>query len=257
MGFKDLWSKTTNWLNPNSESRQQDVDNDGLINLNEAEPSEPENKSEQAEKPENTEVIVKPVPQKDRTESMEKLQQSFGSLIEQLNGINEHLDRQADQHQQLMERIKQLPQLLEGLPAVFDNQKETTEQLLEHLKTSTAKNEQFVEAVEKIPSETAKQTDALVNIDHQLAAAADIDVQMSQSLNNFNQSLEKLNQSTISHKDSIMQMSKTFSASDRYLKYIISKQSSRFMWMFIAAISICTFAILILVGIIIYLKHAS
>ena len=55
--------------------------------------------------------------------------------------------------------------------------------------------------------------------------------------------------------DGILQMSKTFAASDRYLKYIISKHSKRFMWIFIAAISVCTVCILILTGIIIYLNR--
>ncbi len=195
------------------------------------------------------------VPSTDRVESLEKLQQGFDKLIEQLQGINEHLSRQASRHEDLMSRIEQLPQLIESFPAMVENQKRITEQLLEQLKGAAAKNEQFIDAVEKIPVETAKQTDALVDIDHQLAAAADIDVQMAESFNNFNETLGKLNESTVSHTDGIIQMSKTFSASDRYLKYILSKQSKRFMWIFIAAISVCVACILILAGIIIYLNH--
>jgi hypothetical protein len=78
---------------------------------------------------------------------------------------------------------------------------------------------------------------------------------MSQSFNNFNKALEKLNESTNSQTEGIEQMSKTFAASDRYLKYIISKQNKRFMWIFIIAMSISLAAILILTGIIIYIKH--
>ncbi|MHC4679444.1 MAG: hypothetical protein ACYTEK_12175 [Planctomycetota bacterium] len=165
------------------------------------------------------------------------------------------MNRQASQHDDLMTRIEQLPQLLESFPTVVENQKQITEQLIEQLKGAAAKNERFVDAVEKIPLETAKQTDALVKIDHQLAAAADIDVQMTESFNNFNQTLDKLNESTVGHTDGIIQMSKTFAASDRYLKYIISKQSKRFMWIFIASVSICVACILILAGLIIYLNR--
>jgi hypothetical protein len=56
-----------------------------------------------------------------------------------------------------------------------------------------AKNQHFADVVAKIPTETAKQTDALVDINHQLAAAADTDVQMAEGLNKFNETLEKLN----------------------------------------------------------------
>ncbi len=199
--------------------------------------------------------VVRAVPPADRQESLERLQQGFDKLVEQLQGINEHLSRQASQHEDLMGRIERLPGLLESFPAVVESQKRITEQLLDQLKGAAAKNERFIDAVEKIPTETAKQTDALVNIDHQLAAAADIDVQMTESFNNFNETLCKLNESTIGQTDGIIQMSKTFAASDRYLKYIMSKQSKRFMWIFIAAISVCVACILILAGIIIYLNH--
>lgn len=262
MALKDIWTETNNWLVRHKLYRplhsQPELDEEGLI----SQVTDAESEQKNQEVPSNK-VIVKAVPQNDKqtnmgqvpTETLEKLQEGFEKLIDRLQGINEHLDRQAAQHEELMSRIQQLPQLLESFPAVVENQKKITEQLLEQLKSTTAKNEQFVDAVEQIPTQTAKQTDALVNIDHQLAAAADIDVQMSQSFNNFNKTLDKLNESTISQTEGIEQMSKTFAASDRYLKYIISKQNKRFMWIFIISMSVCLATILILTGIIIYLKH--
>ena len=137
----------------------------------------------------------------------------------------------------------------------LENQKQLTEQLFEQLKAADIKNQQFVETIEKIPTETAKQTDALVEVNHQLAAAADADVQMAESFNKFNETLSNLNQSTIGQTDGIMQMSRTFAASDRYLKYIISRQNKRFIWIFVTAVSICVIVVLILTGIIIFLKQ--
>jgi hypothetical protein len=260
MALKNIWDETTNWLRNHKLVRplhtQPELDEEGLIHENTEQTS-------QTGQSQSNEVIVKAVPQSDKqtglgrvpAETLEKMQEGFDKLIERLQGINEHLDKQATQHEELMNRIQQFPKLLESFPAIVENQKAITEQLIEQLKSSSLKNDQFIDAVEQIPAQTAKQTDALINIDHQLAAAADIDVQMSQSVNNFNRSLEKLNESTIKHTEGIEQMSKTFSASDRYLKYIISKQNQRFMWVFIAAISVCLATILILTGIIIYIKH--
>jgi len=260
MTLKEIWSNTGRWLRAHKPSislgaaHQPEIDDDGLISQsNESE--EPPHDTPVPAGNQGNSVVVRTAGAAERQESLQKLQEGFDKLIERLGEINEHLSRQAAQHEDLMARIEQLPEMLESFPAVVENQKLITEKLLEQLKASAAKNEQFIDAVEKIPGETAKQTDALVNIDHQLAAAADIDVQMTESLNNFNESLDKLNQSTISQTDGIIQMSKTFAASDRYLKYIISKQNKRFMWIFIAAISICVTVILILTGIIIYLKY--
>jgi chromosome segregation ATPase len=255
MTLKEFWSKASSWLETRKPSGSADfhpeIDDEGLISHGVASAG-----PAVAEKPaESSQVLVKMVPPMDKTQSLEKLQAGFDRLVEQLEGINSHLDRQAAHSEELMKRIEQLPKLLESFPVVVENQKKLTEQLLEQLKTTAMMERGFVETVEKIPTETAKQTDALTNIDHQLAAAADVDVQMTESLNKFNETLNKLNQSTIGQTEGIMQMSKTFAASDRYLKYIISSQRKSFMWVFMIAVGVCTVAILILVGIIIYLRH--
>jgi len=232
---------------------QPEIDDEGLISQEEDSADSAVEEFKPAEN-QNNQVIVKAVPPMDKQESLEKLQEGFNKLVEQLQGINKNLNRQITQHENLMSHIEQLPQLLESFPAVVENQKRITEQLLEQLRATAAKDQQFIDAVEKIPTETAKQTDALVNIDHQLAAAADTDVQMAESVNKFNQTLDKLNESTLGQTDTIIQMSKTFAASDRYLKYIISRQNKRFMWIFISAVSVCLAVILILTAVIIYIK---
>jgi archaellum component FlaC len=259
MSIKDLWEGTSSWLRSHGLSRdagrQPEIDDQGLLS------QDAESTESGADEPGvvggqgNNNVIVRAAQPADKSQSLEKLQEGFDNLIGQLQDINEHLNRQVTQHQELMGRIEKLPQWLESFPGVVENQKQITEQLLEQLKSTTVRQEQFMDSVQKIPTETAKQTDALVDIDHQLAAAADTDVQMAESFNKFNQTLDKLNQSTEGQTDSILTMSKTFAASDRYLKYIISRQNKRFMWIFIASVSVCVAVILILVGIIIYINE--
>jgi len=258
MTIKDIWAETSNWLRSHKLSRsanyKPDVDDDGLINQ-EAESTETAVSQAGPTGTQSDKLVVKAVPPMDKHESLEKLQQGFNKLVEQLQGINEHLNRQVTQHEDLMGRIEQLPSLLESFPSVVENQKRITEQLIEQLRAAAAKNQQFLDAVEKIPNETAKQTDALVDIDHQLGAAADTDVQMTESFNKFNQTIDKLNHSSLAQTDSIMQMSRTFATSDRYLKYIVSRQNKRFVWVFITAMGICVAVILILTGIVIYLRY--
>jgi chromosome segregation ATPase len=258
MTIKDIWAETGNWLRSHKLSRagnsQPDVDDDGLISQ-EAESTGTAVDDAGQTGQQSDKLIVKAVPPMDKHESLEKLHKGFYKLVEQLQDINEHLNRQVTQHEDLMSRIEQLPKLLESFPDVVENQKRITEQLIEQLRAAASKNQQFLDAVEKIPNETAKQTDALVDIDHQLSAAADTDVQMTESFNKFNQTMDKLDQSTIAQTDSIMQMSRTFATSDRYLKYIVSRQNKRFVWVFITAVSVCVAVILILTGIIIYLRY--
>ena len=259
MKLKEFWSrtrsKTSKWVQAHKPLKlggyQPEVDDEGLISQD----AEKTEAAEDVKAAPGDKVEVKTIQPAKKQESLEKLQEGFNKLVEQLRGINEHLNSQVSQHEDLMSRVEQLPKFLESFPAVVEDQKQIIEQLLEQFKTTVAKNQQFMDAVEKIPTETVKQTDALVNIDHQLAAAADTDVQMAENFNKFNETLDQLNQSTLGQTDSIMQMSKTFATSDRYLKYIISRQNKRFMWIFVIALGVCAAAILILTGIIIYLRQ--
>lgn len=255
MALKDFWSKASSWIEARKPSRpadyQSEIDDEGLISQV-AESTGPAARDKTGE---SNQVLVKMIPPMDKTQSLEKLQEGFDKLIEQLEGINNHLNRQTAHNEELMKRLEQLPKLLEGFPAVVENQKQLTEQLLEQLKATAVMEQGFIGTVERIPTETAKQTDALTDINHQLAAAADVDVQMTEGLNRFNEALDKLNQSTIGQTEGIIQMSKTFAASDRYLKYIVSRHRKSLIWVFAIAVGACLVAVLILAGIIIYLRH--
>ena len=257
MAIKDLWAQTNKWLEAHKltspGNSRPEVDDEGLISQG-TETAKAADTQGNPPAQQRDNVVVQAVPQIDKNESIEKLHQGFGKLAEQLGEINEHLGRQVTQHEELIGRIEQMPKLVESFPSVVESQKQLTEQLIEQLKSAAAKNHQFLDAVEKIPNQTAKQTDALVDINHQLSAAADTDVQMAESFNKFNQTLDKLDKSTLGQTDSIMQMSRTFSTSDRYLKYIVSRQNKRFVWVFITSLSVCIVVILILAGIILYLK---
>ena len=198
-------------------------------------------------------VVMNSVTSVERRDPAEKLQEGFNKLVDQLQQINGHLNRQLDQHEELMGRVRELPGLLETLPSAVENQKKLTTELLEQLRSSAVKSQQFIETVEKIPSETARQTDTLTMINHQLAAAAETDVQLTDGFVKFKGTLDRLNHNTVSNTEGILQMSRTFAASDRYLKYVISKMNRRYAWTLAAALSVCGGVVCALIGVVIYL----
>ena len=244
MALKNIWSKTGDWFRAKKGAAryQPEITREGLIS-----------EEDRSESP--GEVAVTPVQANDKTQSLEKLQDGFNRLIDQLEGINEHLGRQADRQERLMEHLEKLPDIIDSFPKMVENQKQLTEQTLEQLKANSLRSRQFLEIMEKIPAETARQTDALASIDNQLAATASVDAQMSETFSTFSETLGKLNENTVGQTDSIMQMSKTVATSDRYLKYLMNVQNRRFMWLFLAAIGVCLLAIIILTAVIVYVKQ--
>ncbi|MCX5643500.1 MAG: hypothetical protein NTZ17_02270 [Phycisphaerae bacterium] len=270
MTLREILTGTSNWLRfrryEHAGHCEPALDNDGLLTVA-LEPQEDFEGTGSVRSPHGPVMAgpqtrhnafgnpVNSVTTLDRREPAEKLQEGFNRLIDQLEQINGHLNQQLSQHQELMGRVKELPQLLESLPSVVDNQKNLTSQLLEQLRTTAAKDQQFVETVSQIPAETARQTDTLTLINHQLAASADTDVQLAESFVKFKDTLDRLNHNTASNTEGIVQMSKTFAASDRYLKYVVTKLNKRYAWVLAIAISVCGAAICTLAGIVIYLAR--
>jgi len=134
MTMKGFLAGTAWWLQAHKPSigaaHQQEINEDGLICRNDDSADQTGDKSVQPETRGNN-VVVRAVRPADRQESLQKLQEGLDKLVEKLQGINEHLSRQATQHEDLMARIEQLPEKLESFPAAVENQKRITEQLLE------------------------------------------------------------------------------------------------------------------------------
>jgi DNA repair exonuclease SbcCD ATPase subunit len=239
MAIRELITRTGRWLS----GRRDNI-------------YEPLRKSPSLDNPNNSSSVIsrRNEPAADRTEALQMIQTSFEQLVEQLGGINENIGRQIKQHEELIKRIDEIPQLLQNFPESMKNQRIIVDALVEQLKTQSLKNQQFTEAVEKIPVAAQKQTDAISDMAVQLAASAAVDAQLAEGFRRFNNITERLNDNVEGQTDSIVQMSKTFSASDRYLKYIINMQHKRFMWVFIAALSVSVFAIISLLVVLFLLK---
>ena len=279
MRLKEYWSKISGWLSGREEEAEQEprprVDEEGLMTEDferqREEAADKEEAAGTAEETEETEEATgaaeadvfagrKETAGMERTKDvlykrdMNRLQDRFDRLIEKLGTISETLNLQLAQGKMLLERMDKTPEIVRNFPVIADSQIRMGKELSEHLAAMIAKNERFLEAVEKIPSEAIRQTDILAEINEHLTTSTDVDMRMSDSFRRFNEILTKLSQNIVSQAESIMEMSRVFSSSDRYLKYVISRQNRQFIWLFGVSVGVCLFVILILVGIVMYLK---
>ena len=232
MGSKGFWAKIKSWF-----SKEES----GVIPIETSKDDQAENESQ---KQENNTLVVK------KKDALERQQESFNQLIEKLEGINDNLTRQNAQHENMLKTFEQLPELLEKSSSAVENQARLTEEIFNTLKLSETKNQQLLEVLSEMPG----QSESLKQMSDKLSVIADTDSQMADGFNKFNQTLDSLNQSAQGQTESIQKMNKTFSTSDRYLKYLITQQNRRFMWMFLTALGFCLFTILVLIGIIFYLN---
>ena len=245
MTEKNHWFRIKKWLTGRSkEPHQNTSDREKSDLLDESEAHHSPSKTDKYAAGQNSSVIVKKIDKPQKLDNIEMLNNAFNALVDKLQGINDHLDKQVTQHEVLMQRIEKLPDLLESLPQSMENQKHLVNSLVDEMKTRSLKDQRLAETIERIPVETAKQTNTLIDMNQKLSVAAEADTQMAENFNRFNDTLKKIDNDTVDQTKGIMQMNKTFQAGDRYLKYIIYRQNKRFIWIFTIAIVICSFAIL-------------
>lgn len=170
------------------------------------------------------------LPVKKKKDTAEVLNEAVNRLVEKLEGINDNLDSQIKQNQQLVERMDALPKAVEQQRQAFSDVAVQLRQKLE--------NDENV----------ARE---LSGIHEKITTSAEIDRQMAQNFSGFSETLSKLDNDTVCQTEWIQQMSKTFSASERYIKYTLAKQQMRFYWVFGIALGVSFFAIVgLIIGIV-------
>jgi len=255
MILKSFWVGTSNWLRTHTPFDVIDhhpaIDEDGLLC---AQPGDYAGYMQDSSDAQPEQAIVKPIDPPDRRESLEKLQDGFNQLIEQLEGIKAHLGQQVDQHKTLVGHVEQLPEVLNSIPDLIKNQKQATEDLYEQMRQTMAKDEQFIMSVERIPDEAARQTKALHKIDQRLDASAGRDAKLVDGLGQFNETLAQLNTTAQDQTNHMTQMAKTMAERDSFYRQMMLQQNRRFAWLFVVAVGLSLSCAALFAGAVFYLR---
>jgi len=129
VGLKTIISKTAGFLHISKQQKGQ-----------EAELSQTD--KERAET--DTQILTTAVARNNTEQSLEKLEkleQRFSNMAGHLEGIDKHL---------------------QSFPDFVENQKQLTEQLLEYIRSSSVKEKRFIDVIERLPKETARQNKRFV-----------------------------------------------------------------------------------------------
>jgi len=165
--------------------------------------------------------------------SAEMFNDAVEKLVEKLEGINDNLDRQVQQNQQLVQRMDGVPDMLATMPQAIEEQRQAFARVAELL-------------VQKVDHDE-KVAEDLAGIHEKVAVSTEIQSKMGDNFSKFSDTLDRLDQDTVSQTEWLQQISRTFLASERYMKYTLAKQQTRFYWIFGISIGICFLAIVGLV----------
>jgi hypothetical protein len=189
--------------------------------------------------------VVIAEPKGDKPQSLDRIQENFNRFVDQLQGINTNLSKQVAQQEQLGAKLDKLPAIIGAVPEMLENQHRSLDEVMRQLRSSQVRSEEFIDIVHEIPREAVKQTETMQKMNQHLAAAAETDIVMREAFNAFGETVVKLGAATDANREAILNMSKAFVASDRYMKYLVQVQNRRFIWLLIISLTVCLIAILV------------
>jgi hypothetical protein len=204
--------------------------------------------------PPASDVVVAQPNGADKMQALDRIQENFNRFVDQLQGINENLGKQVTQQERLSDKLDSLPSLIQAVPEMIENEHRSLDEVLRQLRASQVRNEEFVDVVHQIPREAIKQTETMQKMNQHLVAAAETDIAMRDAFTAFSETVTKLNSATEANREAILNMSKAFSASDRYMKYLVQVQQRRFIWLFVISMGICLVTILTAVVLVAFAK---
>jgi archaellum component FlaC len=254
MSLRNILLGTTNWLRSHRyemiNRSGPALDEDGLL----IDELDDDHSASGGERLSRHAAPVAAVTTLDRRDAVEKIQEGFNCLADQLQKINDHLGRQLGQHEELMNRVRQLPQLLESFPQTVENHRQMGGELIHQLQTLAARQEQFLNAVGQIPTETARQTRVLGTIHDRLEAASETNEQLVTCMAGVGRTLGHLDASTVDNTAEMLDMRKKAAARDRYLANALLKFQRRIIWLFAGFAVLVTVVMAILIGLTVYLR---
>jgi hypothetical protein len=184
----------------------------------------------------------------EKPQSLERIQENFNRFVDQLQGINSNLSKQVAQQEQLGAKLDKLPNLIGAVPEMLENQHRSLDEVLRQLRSSQVRSEEFIDIVHQIPREAVKQTETMQKMNQHLTQTAETDIVMREAFTSFSETVTKLTAATEANREAILNMSKAFAASDRYMKFLVQVQNRRFVWLFLISLGICLVCVLTVVG---------
>ena len=196
------------------------------------------------------ELVVKQV--NDKEKQFDKFNDGIDKLVDKLDVMNEHfkgssdlLSRNNQLYAQLLVKVDQLPQAIQDIQSGRE-QREMFEAVIDQMHSFSRDNQKFVQVVEKLGPEAARQTNELMEISRYLQDNVDNGGRMLENFAKLNDSLEALNGNSVSQIQSTDRMNRSIAVSTRHQKLMQFKLHKQSAWMFYTVVGFSIFSLSIL-----------
>ncbi|MBN2376798.1 MAG: hypothetical protein JXD22_10370 [Sedimentisphaerales bacterium] len=214
-----LWKRVGSWLGrsqePMGEGQMVNLDAEGLL-------VDAEVKEKESSGP-NLMVRGK------KDQQLAALEDGFGRLVEVLESINDNVTQQREQATELKSNMERIGEALLSHSENSQDKKAISE-LTSELRSQAVRQQKVAEVVGSLPELTQAQMNKLSEIARQLEASGETEVQMVESFNRFDNSVQGMVNNSNTQTATLREMSVKTEGSQARLQEVVAKQNRLLLW---------------------------
>ncbi len=229
MAQKKLWSRMKGWMRPRDAAvPSRDEHTDSQV-ITEPKPADP----------------VASVPSRGRRNevALERLQEGYSKVIELVDSIRQHQDRQDERATEISASLSQVAGTLGNIQSASREQTDKLAMIAGELRTINERSGHWEQALMEFPETVKAQRDALGAVVAQLETAGERDGQLAGSLETLRVAVSMLGDATTASSVAVKSLQMAALENQERTVTLMQEQNKRFVMLFVVTLVLALAAI--------------
>lgn len=160
-----------------------------------------------------------------RDAAITELQRGYGEVRDLIRHVRDHMERQSERGDRLLDVMERLPTSLQALPETNRNQVRMLEVIQTHLDQESKQAGRLHEAIQSMASAARSQSQMLGTMQQQMETTRDHDQMYLEGMNVMNTTLQRLNSTSDAGVDTLRQLCESGRNSDQRLQELVERNA--------------------------------
>lgn len=160
-----------------------------------------------------------------RDAAIAELQKGYGEVRDLIRHVRDHMERQSERGDRLLDVMERLPSSLQALPETNRNQVRMLEVIQMHLDQEAKQAGRLHEAIQSMASAARAQSQVLGSMQQQMETSRDHDQMYIEGMNVMNTTLQRLNSSSDAGVETLRQLCESGRNSDHRMQEMVERNA--------------------------------
>lgn len=177
-----------------------------------------------------------------RTSQLGRLEEGFDKLVNLVDVIDQHIQKQAERSEQLVSQTRRVADSVAQAHGLQKQRTEAVEEMANQYRTQTRQMQQVAEAVEALPRAIKQQGDQLGQIRDQLEAQLEAELSAAQGIQKLAGTTDVIRSLADEQRRHVQQLQEASQAAAIQLADALDRQGRRFGWLLGVSFAIAVIA---------------